>query len=519
MGKFVLIIFTLSLAGSLSAQPPELLAIIKADTINTRFGKRIEPLGDQNNDGYDDILVADLTGRAFLYYGRPVTDTIKDHALMFDSITYFMNNVGDVNGDDFDDFTLPRYVSGTGRLDLYYGGLSIDTVPDQWFIYNNLYGKGYSSFGFDYDFDGISEIISSGSESWSALFYELTQPFDSVEDLRLFPANLSYVGDYDDFANNPIVGFFNEDTTLDLAIGLKKHMNSGERGSIYFYWGGPSFDTIPDLIIGRPGGYIPGSNNFGGAMLECLGDLNNDGFTDIFASSSAALDDSVGFIFFGGPNLDTIPDITIKEWHSVARTAGDVNNDGFDDLILGHPLPWSGSGEVYIYYGGTDMDSIPDITFTNSAFPGYQTEFGFDCSGVGDFNGDSINDYAFSLERGGGWGLVYIYSGTDMSSPVDYEYNPTLPLNFTLSQNYPNPFNPETTIEFALPNRSQVELAIYNVLGQQVKKLINKSLSAGTYTISWDGRDDSGIPVASGIYFYKLITNDIHLSKKMVLLK
>ena len=80
-------------------------------------------------------------------------------------------------------------------------------------------------------------------------------------------------------------------------------------------------------------------------------------------------------------------------------------------------------------------------------------------------------------------------------------WNPCpLPQHFTLSQNFPNPFNNSTLIRFELPQSGEVELAIYNLAGQQVAKLVEGVREAGTYTIRWDGKDDSGKELASGVY-------------------
>ena len=93
------------------------------------------------------------------------------------------------------------------------------------------------------------------------------------------------------------------------------------------------------------------------------------------------------------------------------------------------------------------------------------------------------------------------------------------PTEFSLSTNYPNPFNPETNISFTLPERTQVTLIIYNILGGRVKTLVNRDMEAGIHTIHWDGADGSGNSIASGIYFYKLSAGDFTATKKMVLTK
>jgi hypothetical protein len=104
------------------------------------------------------------------------------------------------------------------------------------------------------------------------------------------------------------------------------------------------------------------------------------------------------------------------------------------------------------------------------------------------------------------------------------EKSPSIPVAFELNQNYPNPFNPSTTISFSLPSASgggysPTTLRIYNVLGRRVRTLVDEPLAAGTHDVVWDGRDDQGNQVASGIYFYKLRSGDFEDTKKMVMMK
>jgi len=95
----------------------------------------------------------------------------------------------------------------------------------------------------------------------------------------------------------------------------------------------------------------------------------------------------------------------------------------------------------------------------------------------------------------------------------------TVPGSFSLSQNYPNPFNPTTSISFNLPTSGHVELTVFNILGQQVATLVNGSLTAGQHEATWNGSDDSGDAVGSGIYFYRLVASNVTETKKMVLMK
>ncbi len=93
------------------------------------------------------------------------------------------------------------------------------------------------------------------------------------------------------------------------------------------------------------------------------------------------------------------------------------------------------------------------------------------------------------------------------------------PSAFQLQQNFPNPFNPETTIHFTVPKTSRVSVRVYNMLGQEIALLADAQYAAGRHTLKWDGRNNKGTAVQSGVYIYQLETSGLVLSKKMILLK
>jgi len=99
----------------------------------------------------------------------------------------------------------------------------------------------------------------------------------------------------------------------------------------------------------------------------------------------------------------------------------------------------------------------------------------------------------------------------------DYQVN--FPNNFILEQNYPNPFNPTTTIKFVVPFRDQVELTIANILGQKVRTLYNGVATPGVYQVVWDGTNNQGATVSSGVYFYVLKTSKGQFTKKMLFIR
>jgi photosystem II stability/assembly factor-like uncharacterized protein len=113
------------------------------------------------------------------------------------------------------------------------------------------------------------------------------------------------------------------------------------------------------------------------------------------------------------------------------------------------------------------------------------------------------DEYIFRTTDGGGQIYAYVKKESE-----------TLPKLFFLSQNYPNPFNPSTRINFDISKTSSVKLIVYDILGREVAILVNEKLKPGSYEYEWDGSE-----FASGVYFYRLITDEFTETRKMVLLR
>lgn len=94
-----------------------------------------------------------------------------------------------------------------------------------------------------------------------------------------------------------------------------------------------------------------------------------------------------------------------------------------------------------------------------------------------------------------------------------------MPEQFVLSQNYPNPFNPSTNIEYGLPKTAYVVLKIYNILGEEIRTLVQEQQSPGIKTVVWDGTNNRGLDVASGIYIYQIKAGDFRSTRKLMLLR
>ncbi len=133
---------------------------------------------------------------------------------------------------------------------------------------------------------------------------------------------------------------------------------------------------------------------------------------------------------------------------------------------------------------------------------------------------------------------IYSFTDTELEVGTTYEYTlksvsysgvivkegsitvtALLPTKLELAQNYPNPFNGKTKIKFALPDAALIRVTIYNTLGQKIKTIVNKRFEAGFHVVNWDGRNESGMMTASGIYFYVLNSKKTNIVKKMVMVK
>jgi flagellar hook assembly protein FlgD len=95
----------------------------------------------------------------------------------------------------------------------------------------------------------------------------------------------------------------------------------------------------------------------------------------------------------------------------------------------------------------------------------------------------------------------------------------TTPATFALGNNYPNPFNAQTTINYQLPELSWARLTIYDLLGRQVRTLAEGVQAAGYHQVQWDGLDEGGVPMASGVYVYRLEAGSFRATQRMLLVK
>lgn len=186
----------------------------------------------------------------------------------------------------------------------------------------------------------------------------------------------------------------------------------------------------------------------------------------------------------------------------------DLNGDNFTDFYI---LSYTGPSSAYRQ--GFKIFSIVD---GSTIFERKDNNTWYSEPTISDLDNDGVLDCAF-------YSYTFPYNGTYQyevySTGVTTEMKETTPRSFVLNQNFPNPFNPSTVIRFTLEKSQQVSVDIFNVEGRLIRTLVQENLSEGSHQVTWDGKDERGYNLPSGIYFYSLKGVSQHLTKKMVLLK
>lgn len=220
-------------------------------------------------------------------------------------------------------------------------------------------------------------------------------------------------------------GDVNGDGYSDVIVGANGY--SSYTGRAYLYLGGSTIDTLPDVIFtGETSG------NYFGISLSDARDLNGDGFSDIIIGAHYwGGTQGRAYVYFGGITMDNLPDVYITGEGSgyclgyPVSGAGDINNDGFSDVIIGAHYYNSYQGRATVYYGGSDMNGSPDLALYGETV---NSMFGYSVSSAGNVNGDAYDDVIVgSREYGAGFGRAYIYyGGTLPNNTADLVLEPTV---------------------------------------------------------------------------------------------
>lgn len=311
--------------------------------------------------------------------------------------------------------------------------------------------------------------------------------------------------------------------------------------------GADANNNVGVWVVNKDGTVVPGwpqklnlSSDGWISGYPALGDLNSDGIIEVVITLFS-IDQARVYVW----QEDGTP-VTSSGNLWLAKTDGtlgnpvlaDVDGDGYVDVVARGGWIFPGSGPELIYawkYTGELVENWPFYTpasireVSSSPFTPVIKDLNhngkLDIVLVSDDQGLVIWElptaYDSSLVP---WGTFLQNSQRRgilprFTTDVKPHPRPNIPVTFELNQNYPNPFNNNTTIRYSVPKTSQVQLVIYNILGQKVKTLVDGLQPKGYKTVTWDGTNQSGEKVASGIYFYTLQTDSFSHTKKMVLLK
>lgn len=541
MWKFLttlLIISTVLFASIASAQDSlRLLATMMGEEEWDDF-THCASAGDVNADGFMDIIVGAPGGEGGkgyikIYFGSPDFDTVPEFRIVDEgNFGASVACAGDVNNDGYDDIIVGapsaynpnNGAEWAGKAHIYFGGSPVDTVVDmilQDSDFNDFYGFSLASAG-DINGDNYDDVMVAATGGWSpagrVYIYLGGEEMDSIYDVCIHGDSKSAEELGRSIAG---IGDINGDEYDDILIGSPYTGNPNNPGKAEIYLGGNPIDTIPDIA------FYGDSIEFRdfGKVVASAGDVNGDGIEDILVGGKGGYPMCARLfstrtenknVIFDTLNLCAV-DIMPSAFGLSLSSTGDVNGDGFGDFMIGdYQDGVELKGKVYIFYGGEDIDSLWDVTLVGPN--GNEGSFGTNVALAGDINGDSYDEIMISSHFDGTHtGEVFIFTSAPTSVNESNEKGQLN--NFHLNQNYPNPFNPETIIEYVLPENSQVKLSIYNILGQHIKTLIDEYQKAGYKKITWDGKDKTGRQVSSGVYFYKIKADDFTSSKKMLLLK
>jgi hypothetical protein len=498
-----------------------LIGTLSGDSTGDNFSV-VAGVGDVNGDGYADFVVGAPGGNyAKVFFGGPAFDTTRYVKLTCEQKgSRFGYSVagGDINGDGYSDIVIgaPHYWVGgqfgivdAGKVYVYFGGATFDTIagltfaPGGWY-YN--FGQSLCIAG-DLNGDGFSDVVIGAPNDDIDAHGRVYIYFGGSPMADTFAIRLEGEYSADSFGESVAgVDDVNKDGFGDILIGAPQGLKYPYAGKAYLIYGGQNISLTNSVVFE---GDSSAHGQFGRAVAG-LGDVNGDSISDF----GIMADNYIKII--SGINLSTVLRINADSLWLAFQTIASVNdldNDGLKDFCIGiQDRGNQYSGLVAVYSAVSSIDTMPAYIINGV---GQNNYFGCSIAGIGKICDSALAEIIIAENNAfgiNGPGRIHIYS---FQRPDEVEReDSSQPKNFKLSQNYPNPFNPATCIQYTVNSRQIVSLKVYDVLGRELRTLVDGIRNPGTYEVQFNGSY-----LASGVYFYRLKAMSGVLQKKMILLR
>ena len=437
-----------------------------------------------------------------------ITGNSDGGATIFDIVTIKYNANGDIQWSQ-------RYNHSENRSEF-----ASDVIPDG---QGNVYVTGSSrvldaSYNNQrhYDLIVLKYNASTGQQQWLASFNHKNQT----------------LGNSDDFARDMVM-----DASGNIYVtGTRDLLNQVDIVTLKFNPDGALqwtaiYTTLsrdePDKIMldGSGNIYVMGSSD--GMIVikyDAVGSEQMVIKEAMFDASDMALDAAESIIIAGSINVSGNNNFVTAKYNPTGQQEWAEFYDGSGRSDGARAMTLDGNGNIYVT--GSSQSATVSTDFLTIKYNDAGEE-----QWVERFHGptsftlveaialDAANNIILAGKTTGvgkSYWTIVKYKQTLATSVAD---EPALPTGFALHQNYPNPFNPTTMIKYHLPKDSEVKLSIYNIFGQLVRTLVDKKQEAGFQSVEWDSQNEFGVPVASGVYIYRLEADDFVQAKKMLLLK